>query len=536
LPAHSPSSRGRPGPLRLLTAAGLLTAAVAVTAVVGASAKSSTPALGAYTTKGAYSYVSDPRLHPPKLAVDAAVSTKQFKQLAPGYFMVANFKDLGATKKNGSPVPIAGQSGPLILDHSLQPVWFRPVPQNVLANNLTTQTYNGKPALSWWQGIVTNTGAIVSGEDVVVDQHYKTVARLKGADGWTIALHEMLIRGTNAWVIASREVPASQFGGPAGVQLLDTAVQKYDLKTGRLISTWDPATHIPLSDSYAQAANGVWDAYHVNSIYLTGDRKLVVSMRNTWAAYEVDINTGAIVWKLGGKPLAGVANFSVPADAHFEWQHDVQLHRGNVVSMFDDHCCAIIGPGKFGPPTGPSRGLVLKLDTTTHTVSVLAQYTRGRHFNAGFLGSTDLLPNGNVLVGWGSTPFFSEYDKSGKRLMDVTFPSPDLSYRAYVQRWTGIPSYRPTLVVRSRGNSATAYASWNGDTQVTSWRVLGGTNADRLATVVNAAKTGFETAIPLDKSYKLYKVVALDAKGHVLMRSDVYPPSKKKANQPPGFY
>jgi len=30
---------------------------------------------------------------------------------------------------------------------------------------------NGKPALSWWQGIVTNTGATVTGEDIVVNDH-----------------------------------------------------------------------------------------------------------------------------------------------------------------------------------------------------------------------------------------------------------------------------------------------------------------------------------------------------------------------------
>ncbi len=48
------------------------------------------------------------------------------------------------------------------------------------------QTYNGKPVLSWWQGTVTGTGVTTSGEDVVVDQHYRHVATLKGADGWVI--------------------------------------------------------------------------------------------------------------------------------------------------------------------------------------------------------------------------------------------------------------------------------------------------------------------------------------------------------------
>ena len=49
-----------------------------------------------------------------------------------------------------------------------------PVPESVVASNLSLQTYAGKPALAWWQGRVTNTGATETGEDVVVNQHYQT--------------------------------------------------------------------------------------------------------------------------------------------------------------------------------------------------------------------------------------------------------------------------------------------------------------------------------------------------------------------------
>ena len=107
-------------------------------------------------------------------------------KLAPGYIFTANFYNLNYP-------PMVGQSGPLILDRNLQPVWFQPVPESVVASNLSLQTYEGKPALAWWQGVVTNTGSTESGEDVVVNQHYQTVARLKATDGWVLTLHEFLI-------------------------------------------------------------------------------------------------------------------------------------------------------------------------------------------------------------------------------------------------------------------------------------------------------------------------------------------------------
>ena len=127
--------------------------------------------LGRYTTNGAYSFVTAPSLHPPKITTDT--TTRPPASSRPGYIFTANFYDLNEP-------PIVGQSGPLILDRKLQPVWFQPVPERIVAANLSLQTYEGKPVLAWWQGEVTNTGATESGEDVVVNQHYQPVATLQG--------------------------------------------------------------------------------------------------------------------------------------------------------------------------------------------------------------------------------------------------------------------------------------------------------------------------------------------------------------------
>src|SRR6185312_14398956 len=102
-------------------------------------------AIGAYTTRGTYHFVSRPTLHPPKIRLDAAAAPQA---LSPGYILTANFYDLS----NG---PIVGQSGPMILDNQFRPVWFRPVPKDVVASNLSLQRYQGEPVLAWWQGVVT---------------------------------------------------------------------------------------------------------------------------------------------------------------------------------------------------------------------------------------------------------------------------------------------------------------------------------------------------------------------------------------------
>ena len=480
--------------------------------------------IGAYTTKGAWSFVSEPGLHPPKLGVlRPTVSNK----LARGWFLVANFPNLTATE----PPPgtqaktLVGQSGPLILDRNLQPIWFAPTNTNVLASNLEEQRFNGQPALSWWQGVVTNVGATVSGRYVVVNQHYHKVAQLTGADGWVLSLHDFVISGGNAWVTAYkvlRNINLSAEGGSPAGTLLDVAAQEYNLKTGQLIYNWDAynpggTPNIPLSASEQPPPanpNQPWDAYHINSIQLAGNGTFLTSMRNTWAAYLVRKNTNQVLWTLGGK----ASSFTFGPDAAFEWQHDVELRRGNVLTVFDDHCCTILGGGTFAKPTGPSRGLTLQLDTTKHTATLIHQYTRGKSFNAAFLGNTDLLPGGNVLVGWGSTPFFTEYSNSGQVLLDALWPGPDLSYRAvFSGDWVGLPSYPPSGGARNKKGKATVYASWDGATKVVAWRVLAGSDAKHLSVVVKRArKSGFETAVRLTRTYSKYKVQALDAKGRVL--------------------
>jgi EmrB/QacA subfamily drug resistance transporter len=496
------------------TGAGARWLAAAIAVVVGgfvavdfAFAGSHGAPLGAYSTDGTYSFVTAPSLHPPKLrrSGDAPVG-----ELAPGYILTANFYDLNEP-------PIVGQSGPLILDRNLQPVWFKPVPERIVAANLSLQSYRGKPALAWWQGRVTNTGATETGEYVVVNQHYQPVARLKAKDGWVLTLHELAIRGEDAWVTANKNIPMnlSKYGGAYNGALIDSAVQEYDLKTGRLLRNWDARDHIPLGDSHATLpTNGFpWDAYHVNSVDVTGDGSFLVSMRNTWAAYMVNAASGRIEWTLGGKH----SSFEFRPGAAFQWQHDVALGPGSTVTMFDDHCCQLTGGGTSVPATGPSRGLVLALDRSTRTARLVAQYDGDGGYESEYMGDTERLANGNVFVGWGSEPYFSEYSRSGKLLFEGELPGPNLSYRAMLEQWVGLPLSRPVGAIRA----STVYASWNGATRVASWRVLAGGGTGKMSPVASGAKSGFETAIPLPgqsrpQRYGSLEVQALDAGGHVI--------------------
>ncbi|HEY4812469.1 MAG TPA: MFS transporter [Solirubrobacteraceae bacterium] len=462
--------------------------------------------VGAYTTNGTYSFVTAPTLHPPILHRSGPNAVGE---LAPGYIFTTNFYDLNYP-------PLIGQSGPMILDDKLQPVWFHPVPEKLVASNLSLESYDGKPALAWWQGVVTSTGSTESGEDVVVNQHYQTVARVRGKDGWKLTLHAIDVSGEDVWVTANKNIAKnlSSYGGAYNGALIDSAVQEYNLKTGKLLFTWDALEHIPLGDSRATVpTNGFpWDAYHVNAIDLTSSGSFLVSIRNTWAAYMVNIQTGQIEWTLGGRH----SSFKFGRGAEFQWQHDVVLAPDSTITVFDDHCCQLTGGGTSVPPTGPSRGLVLKLNQGTHVAALEAQYGNREGFKSEYMGDTQPLANSNTFVGWGSAPYFTEYSATGKLLLEAEFPGNDLSYRTMVEPWVGMPLSAPAGVARSSAGKTTVYASWNGATQVVSWRVLAAGGAGKLTAVATSAKSGFETDVAVPAGYSSFQLQALDAGGHVI--------------------
>ena len=94
----------------------------------------------------------------------------------------------------------------------------------------------------------------------------------------------------------------------------DPIIQEENLRTHKIIFTWDMGKHVPLSDSVIPAPTNPgqpWDVFHMNSIDVSPDgSQLLVSTRNTWGIYDISHKTGQILWELGGKQN----QFNLPSD------------------------------------------------------------------------------------------------------------------------------------------------------------------------------------------------------------------------------
>ena len=77
--------------------------------------------------------------------------------------------------------------------------------------------------------------------------------------------------------------------------VLDSVVQEIDIPTGLVLFQWDSLDHVPLADSYegCRTRGRTFDYFHINSVQQRHDGNLLISARNTWAAYKVIPSTGA---------------------------------------------------------------------------------------------------------------------------------------------------------------------------------------------------------------------------------------------------
>jgi hypothetical protein len=409
-----------------------------------------------------------------------------------------------------------GQYGPQILAEDGSTIWFAPLsPSGTRAADFRVQSYRGRPVLTWWQDPLTAGGQSKAGE-VIMDSSYHRIAVVRAGNGYQPDLHEFQItpQGTGLITIYDGiDCDLSKVGGPRDAAVADTLFQQIDLQTGLVMYEWHSLDHVALSDSYASPGRASrttpFDFFHINSVDVRGDGDLLVDARNTWAAYDVDPRSGRVRWQLGGRR----PSFTMGPGTSVAWQHDAREQPDGTITFFDN--------GATPAVHRQSRAIDVRLDPRRRAVALVRSADHpGRALVAGSQGNVQALAGGAWMVGWGEVPYVSEFGAGGQLLFDAHLPAAYESYRAYRLAWRATPSEPPALaVVRSRsGTLATVYASWNGATDVASWRVLAGATPRAMAPVAQAPRSGFETAVaaPVAASATYVQVQALDASGGVI--------------------
>ena len=437
----------------------------------------------------------------PDLTVPQIRVLEHEPQSSPGYVFVA--------PKRGS-----GLDGPMILDDAGEVVWARAAPPDTQVADFRTQRYNGQPVLTWWEG--ATTVGVGFGEGVVLDEDYRELMRVRSGNGYETDLHEFLLtpRGT-ALVLAYVYVHAdlTSVGGPENGLAIDGVVQELDLQNNRVLFEWHSLDHVALSESRwpvpEDPTTEAFDYVHLNSVGIDTDGDLLVSARHTWAAYKIDRRTGSVRWRLGGKR----SDFAFEDGAEFAYQHDARRRADGAITLFDNAASQAPQPGKA------SRALALELEEESGTARVADEWKHPKRLLSETQGNTQVLSNGNVFVGWGSQPAFSEFTADGELVFDGRIGEGNDNYRAYRGAWAGRPATKPALVIDGRE----AVASWNGATGVARWQLLAGARRAAVRPVADVVKRGFETTLTVPRGARVVVARALGPRGRTLGESPPAP-------------
>src|SRR5215210_1310884 len=446
------------------------------------------PGVSPVPPKGVWAFRSRPDLAPAAVGV-----TERAQGASSGYILVA--------LKEG-----AGEHGPMIVDDQGQLVWFGKYRS---ARDFKVQRYRGRPVLSWWEGRVVAGHGV--GEYVIFDDSYRQIARVRAGDGCHGDLHEFLITPEDtALLTAYKEVPAdlSAVGGPKYGAVWEGIAQEVDIETGEVLFEWHSLEHVALDESYREPPRDPaypYDYFHINSIDVDSDGNLIVSARNTWGIYKIDRDTGEVIWRLGGKN----SDFEMGEGTRTAFQHDARRHQGGPITIFDN--------GAHPQVHEESRAILVGLDEEQMSAILLRAYASPEGLISTSQGNAQLLPEGNVFVGWGSQPSISEFSYDGELILNGRFPPDGESYRAFRFPWKGRPTEAPAVALgRLSDERVKLYASWNGATEVESWEVPAGERPGQLDSLGSVPRNGFETPMLVQTSHPYFAVRAKEGSGRVL--------------------
>ncbi|KAK5163920.1 uncharacterized protein LTR77_010315 [Saxophila tyrrhenica] len=406
-----------------------------------------------------------------------------------------------------------------IMDHDGAMVWG-PDHHYGEVYNFQVQKYKGEQVLVFWAGD-DSIGGHGEGQYYMLNKHYEEIKIITGGNDIRADLHAFTITEDNHAIFTGYKVvqhDLTEVGRPADSYIWESLFQEIDIETGDVVFEWRASEHFPFLDSYVNpnkaTRNDPWDFFHINMVEKDADGNYLVSTRYGRCVIYISGETKEILWTLGGKRNS-FKDLSDGEATLFLGQHDAHWYKGHeYITMFDNR------GDWFHKIEDHSKGHMIKVDLGKMTAELVASYVHPDNILSTSQGSMQVLPNEQILIGYGFNGAFTQFTWEGEMVCDAYFEprkrmgSGDVqSYRDLKSNWTGIPLTTPAIAYEDE----TLYMSWLGTTKTRKWLIQDSDAADGLfETVQETPKKGFETEfdVPGGKRMRQYvRVIAVDEGG-----------------------
>ncbi|KAL4878930.1 ASST-domain-containing protein [Aspergillus karnatakaensis] len=464
-------------------------------------------------------------LAPPRLNITIPAASDVEK----GYLFIAPFAGYPDTagEQHGP-----RQAAPYIFRDDGELVWSGYGYYSIWSTNFQKARWKGKDILFSFEGDHNPGYGHGHGHTTILDQHYETIRELRAGNHKLTDKHEFhIINEETALIQIYQPVPAdlTKWGAsPEQQWIVDAIIQELDIETGEVLFEWSSLDHVLPDEAIlpinpGQAGSGynssdAWDYFHINSVDKDSEGNYLISARDACSVHKLNGTTGEIIWRLGGVK----SDFELGDNVKFCFQHHARYvsKEGSkeVISLYDNSAHGTEDGRGHEVHTHPfSQGKIIEVDTDTWKAAIVQAFQPPDGLLSKSQGSTQLLPNGNVLVNWGSSGALTEYRSDGTPIFHTYFDSGYLglgveNYRGFRYNWTGLPNEAPAIISLANDDETTVYVSWNGDTETKTWRFFNIVDEYGSREILGEVeRKGFETSLSL-KGHNV-QVVAADAIG-----------------------
>lgn len=262
---------------------------------------------------------------------------------------------------------------------------------------------------------------------VLMDSAYNIVDEISYA-GYSIDFHDFYVLDNGNYLLLGNEYRLVDMdtvvpGGHPGVTVSCSHIQIQNPQ-GDVVFEWSGWYHFQIIDSEADLLDPNYiDISHTNAVDMDSDSTLVISNRNMNEITKINIISGDITWRLGGKN--NQFTYTDHDTLGFAGQHDIRYLPGGIYQMFDN--------GWNHDPVF-SCALQLDLDEENMIADVVRRVRSEPDIMGWIMGSAQQLDNGHMMVGWGSgDPNITEFDADNNKILEFSYDA--ASYRAFKFPW-----------------------------------------------------------------------------------------------------
>ena len=247
--------------------------------------------------------------------------------------------------------------------------------------------------------------------------------------GYSLDFHDFHILDNGNYLLLGMEYRVVDMdtvvqGGFPAVTVGNTSIQIQDPNQNVLFE-WSGWDHFKITDSYADLLDPNYiDVAHTNALELDDNNTLLLSNRNMYEITKIDMNTGDVIWRLGGKN--NEFTYTGLDTLGFSAQHDIRKLPNGLYQLFDNGW-------EMNPPF--SSVLQLDLDEENRVAHVVKRLrSQPEDIMGWIMGNAQYHDDGSMVVCWGSgAPNITEFDANDNKTVEFSYDV--ASYRAYKFNW-----------------------------------------------------------------------------------------------------